>query len=51
MKDVNNAEWDVYRSNKFKKSLPQRQVAIMSKHQACQRKVGKNMTDWNDPDL
>ena len=49
--DVNNAERGVYRSNEFKKLSPQRQAAIMSKHLAYRRKLGKTMTDWNDPNF
>jgi len=49
--DVYNAERRVYRSNEFKKLSPQRQAAIMSKQRADRRKLGKTMTDWNDPNF
>lgn len=47
--DVYNAERRIYRSNEFKKLSALRQAAIISKHRADRRKLGKTMTDWNDP--
>jgi len=49
--DVFNAERRVYRNKKFKMLSLQRRVEIMSKHRSHRRKLGKTMTDWNDPNF
>lgn len=49
--DVMNAERRVMRRKEFKELSLEKRAAIMSKHRAERRKLGKTMTDWSDPNF